>query len=65
MPKKKLWNDDKKWLHDRYDEHAQMPKSREELVDVYGYDIRASRRPDGDGMARRRGRARLVIDCDM
>jgi len=59
-PKRKLWNDDKKWLHDRYDEHAQMPKTRQELMDVYGYDLRAASRPygDGDGMMRRRGRPR-------
>jgi len=58
QPKRKLWSDDKKWLHDRYDELAQMPKTREELIADYGYDIRAASRPDGNGMTRRRGRAR-------
>ena len=58
QPKKKLWLDDRKWLHDRYDEHAQMPKTRQELIAVYGHDIRTSGRPDGDSMTRRRGRAR-------
>lgn len=58
QPKRKLWSDDKKWLHDRYDECAQMPKTREELISVYGYDIRDASRPDGDGMTRRRGQAR-------
>lgn len=58
QPKKKLWIDDKKWLHDRYNESEQMPKSRQELVAIYGYDMRESSRPDGDGLMRRRGRAR-------
>jgi len=60
QPKKKLWLDDRKWLHDRYDEHAQMPKTRQELIAVYGHDIRTSGRPDGDSMTRRRGRARCA-----
>lgn len=58
QPKRKLWSDDKKWLHDRYDEGSQMPKTRQELIAVYGYDIRTANRPDGDGMNRRRGQAR-------
>jgi len=56
--RKKLWIDEKKWLHDRYDERAQMPKTRQELIEVYGYDLRAASRPDGDGTSRQLGRAR-------
>ncbi|XP_064598280.1 protein CASC3-like [Liolophura sinensis] len=44
-PKKKLWKDDGKWLHDRYSETQQAPKSREELIALYGYDIRAHDKP--------------------
>ncbi|KAK2720551.1 hypothetical protein QYM36_004435 [Artemia franciscana] len=29
-----------RWLHDRYDERQQGPKSEEELVAMYGYNIR-------------------------
>jgi len=58
QPKKKLWIDNNKWLHDRFDERTQMPKTRQELVAVYGYDIRSASRPDGDGTSRRGGRAR-------
>lgn len=31
---------DGKWKHDRYDERSQRPKSRRELVNKYGFDIR-------------------------
>ncbi|VDN19181.1 unnamed protein product [Gongylonema pulchrum] len=31
---------DGQWKHDRYDERAQRPKTRRELVNRYGYDIR-------------------------
>ena len=44
-PKKKLWQDFEKWVHDRYQETQQAPKSREEIVAVYGYDIRQHDRP--------------------
>ncbi|ESP03198.1 hypothetical protein LOTGIDRAFT_237809 [Lottia gigantea] len=44
-PKKKLWKDDGKWLHDGYNEALQGPKSTEELVDIYGYDVRAGSHP--------------------
>lgn len=29
-----------KWTHDMYDENEQTPKSRDELLAYYGYDIR-------------------------
>ncbi|XP_005101361.1 serine/arginine repetitive matrix protein 1 isoform X2 [Aplysia californica] len=41
-PKKKLWQDEGKWAHDRYTDESQAPKSREELITLYGYDIRAA-----------------------
>lgn len=40
-------------MHDRYQEDAQNPKSRDELVALYGYDIRNE---DGPPRARRRRR---------
>lgn len=29
-----------KWTHDMYDEREQMPKTQDELLVIYGYDIR-------------------------
>lgn len=29
-----------RWGHDKFDEREQMPKSDQELVSLYGYDIR-------------------------
>lgn len=56
---KKLWTDDKKWAHDRYIEEYQKPKSREEIIALYGYDIRAhSEPPESVPMRRGRGRGR-------
>ena len=43
--KKKLRDDDMKQRHDQYNEETQAPKSREELIDLYGYDIRAAENP--------------------
>ncbi|CDQ74022.1 unnamed protein product [Oncorhynchus mykiss] len=37
---RKLWKDEGRWEHDRFREEEQAPKSREELVAIYGYDIR-------------------------
>ncbi|XP_068193505.1 protein CASC3 [Antennarius striatus] len=37
---RKLWKDEGRWEHDRFREEEQAPKSREELIAVYGYDIR-------------------------
>ncbi|GIY48725.1 protein CASC3 [Caerostris darwini] len=51
--KKKLWLDEGKWGHDRFREDEQLPKSRNELIDTYGYDIRNE---DGPPRARRRRR---------
>lgn len=42
-----------RWSHDRYNENEQAPKSRSELVNSYGYDIRNE---DGPPRARRRRR---------
>ncbi|XP_061169592.1 protein CASC3-like isoform X2 [Saccostrea echinata] len=41
-PKKKLWKDEGKWQHDKYNESMQGPKTRAELYSVYGYDITRS-----------------------
>ena len=55
--KKKLWLDSNRWDHDRFDLSKQGPKSREELVDSYGYDIRAhSKPPDSVPFLNNRGR---------
>lgn len=42
-----------RWTHDFYDETAQAPKSRAELVNSYGYDIRNE---DGPPKTRRKRR---------
>lgn len=52
-PKKKLWKDEGKWQHDRFKEYEQNPKARDELVAIYGYDIR-----DEDNAPRARRRRR-------
>ncbi|XP_076268851.1 CASC3 exon junction complex subunit isoform X1 [Rhynchophorus ferrugineus] len=52
--KKKVWQDKKeKWKHDRFNDQEQAPKSRSELISIYGYDIRNE---DGPPRARRRRR---------
>lgn len=51
--KKKVWKEDGKWQHDRFSAYDQSPKSREELVATYGYDIRNE---EGPPRARRRRR---------
>ncbi|KAJ8949523.1 hypothetical protein NQ314_008220 [Rhamnusium bicolor] len=52
--KKKVWQDKKeKWSHDRFNDTEQAPKSRTELISIYGYDIRNE---DGPPRARRRRR---------
>ncbi|XP_064466174.1 protein CASC3-like isoform X2 [Ornithodoros turicata] len=50
--KKKLWHDEGVWGHDMFREEEQAPKSREELINTYGYDIRS------EGMAPRARRRR-------
>lgn len=37
---RKLWKDEGRWEHDKFREEEQAPKSREELIALYGYDIR-------------------------
>merc|ERR1740129_1485800 len=53
--KKKVWKSDttEKWGHDKFQETDQIPKSKDELVTVYGYDIRNE---DNAPRARRRRR---------
>ncbi|XP_075033211.1 protein CASC3 [Mixophyes fleayi] len=38
---RKLWKDEGRWAHDRFREDEQAPKSRDELIAMYGYDIRS------------------------
>ncbi|XP_029429641.1 protein CASC3 [Rhinatrema bivittatum] len=38
---RKLWKDEGRWEHDKFREDEQAPKSREELIAMYGYDIRS------------------------
>lgn len=45
-----------RWSHDRYDESEQAPKSRQELVSAYGYDIRSEDGPPRPRRRRRYGR---------
>lgn len=57
--KKKVWQDKKeRWSHDRFNDNEQAPKSKAELVAIYGYDIRNE---DGPPRARRRRRYGFVI----
>ncbi|CAH0550826.1 unnamed protein product [Brassicogethes aeneus] len=52
--KKKVWQDKKeKWSHDKFNNDDQAPKSRSELIAIYGYDIRNE---EGAPRARRRRR---------
>ncbi|XP_059812412.1 protein CASC3 isoform X2 [Hypanus sabinus] len=43
---RKLWKDEGRWVHDKFQEDEQAPKSRDELISLYGYDIRLDRNPD-------------------
>ena len=52
---KKLWVEDTKWIHDKYIEDYQKPKSREEIIALYGYDIRAHSEPPEAPPRRGRG----------
>lgn len=41
--KKKVWKESKtseRWLHDCYVEDEQTPKTSQDIIDIYGYDIR-------------------------
>ncbi|KAK9873874.1 hypothetical protein WA026_002229 [Henosepilachna vigintioctopunctata] len=52
--KKKLWQEKKeRWTHDRFNDNEQIPKTKAELIQIYGYDIRNE---DGPPRARRRRR---------
>ena len=62
-PKKKVWEDKKeRWSHDKFNDQEQAPKSRSELVSIYGYDIRNE---DGPPRARRRRRYGYVFFLNM
>ncbi|XP_064105264.1 LOW QUALITY PROTEIN: protein CASC3-like [Macrobrachium nipponense] len=54
--KKKVWKEDNKWNHDKFNEFDQAPKTREELIAVYGYDIRNEEGPPRARRRRRYGR---------
>jgi protein CASC3 len=55
--KKKVWQDKKeRWSHDRFNDTEQAPKSRSELVAIYGYDIRNEEGPPRARRRRRYGR---------
>ncbi|XP_077169905.1 protein CASC3 isoform X2 [Paroedura picta] len=43
---RKLWKDEGRWEHDKFREDEQAPKSRHELIALYGYDIRSAHNPD-------------------
>lgn len=45
-----------KWSHDKYNENEQVPKSRDELVSIYGYDIRNEEAPPHARRNRKYGR---------
>ncbi|XP_075238082.1 CASC3 exon junction complex subunit isoform X2 [Lycorma delicatula] len=54
----KVWIDKsaEKWQHDLYNEDEQRPKSTQELIDTYGYDIRNEEAPPKARRRRRYGR---------
>ena len=43
--KKNIWNESDKWGHDLFRPDEQTPKSKDELVNTYGYDIRNEDNP--------------------
>ncbi|XP_063990245.1 protein CASC3 isoform X2 [Diachasmimorpha longicaudata] len=54
---KKVWKErEDRWDHDRYNDEEQAPKSHEELIAVYGYDIRNEEGPPRARRRRRYGR---------
>lgn len=56
---RKVWKDkEDRWQHDKFQPMDQAPKSREELLMVYGYDIRNEEAPP---KARRRRRYGYVV----
>ncbi|XP_066601229.1 protein CASC3-like [Prorops nasuta] len=58
IKEKKVWKDkvEDRWDHDRYNDEEQAPKSHEELIAVYGYDIRNEEGPPRARRRRRYGR---------
>lgn len=60
--KKKVWKENEnRWCHDRYNEDEQTPKSRDELVAVYGYDIRNEEAPPRARRRRRYGYVLIIV----
>uniref|UniRef100_A0A3Q3BLX6 Protein CASC3 n=1 Tax=Kryptolebias marmoratus TaxID=37003 RepID=A0A3Q3BLX6_KRYMA len=59
---RKLWKDEGRWEHDKFREEEQAPKSREELIAIYGYDIRNGGGGPGDRAYRQR-RPRRPVFC--
>ncbi|XP_059477603.1 protein CASC3 [Neocloeon triangulifer] len=54
---KKAWKESAdRWSHDKFNEADQAPKSRDELVTSYGYDIRSEEGPPRARRRRRYGR---------
>lgn len=51
--KGKVWDSKETWSHDLYIESEQSVKSTDEIIAIYGYDIR---KDDGPPKARRRRR---------
>uniref|UniRef100_A0A2K5EMJ0 Protein CASC3 n=1 Tax=Aotus nancymaae TaxID=37293 RepID=A0A2K5EMJ0_AOTNA len=43
---RKLWQDEGRWEHDKFREDEQAPKTRQELIALYGYDVRSAHDPD-------------------
>jgi len=60
---KKPWKEGggDKWSHDKFNESDQAPKSRDELVTSYGYDIRSEEGPPRARRRRRYGWVHLKI----
>ncbi|XP_062264205.1 protein CASC3 [Platichthys flesus] len=54
--KGRLWKDEGRWEHDKFREEEQAPKSREELIAIYGYDIRNGGGPGDRSYRQRRPR---------
>ncbi|CAH1392696.1 unnamed protein product [Nezara viridula] len=52
----KAFESKERWGHDLYDDSLQSPKSREELIEQYGYDIRVEEGPPKARRRRRYGR---------
>lgn len=40
IKKKPIWDSSEKWHHDKFNLEDQKPKTKEELINTYGYDIR-------------------------